>query len=699
MAKKFIKKTIKKAQVSKSEEDIKQEEVSRSGLTKYILDNRKIAMTIMSLVIAITAFTLYYNTLDYDLVYCDDNIFVNDYQKFNKDIGNIWKSFDRTFGTSYYRPVLGMSFVWDSMIGQSIFGENGHLNPWPYQLTNNLLHMFGSILVFIFLIRLKYNPISSFMFSMIFAVHPILTPAASWISGRNDSLITFFVLLSFISVLEFYRVDFKKNQGLKVGLYFIHLLLFAASFFTKEIAVFFSILIVIYNLTIREGMWNKVAGRWKLNTKKFFETQNLLLGLGWFLVFLFWYFQREDAFSKITSNPDNFGLDAFIKNLRTIPAMMGKIFVPIRMIALSTFESFDVLTGLLCTAILLILGFQNPGVRKKHFLFGLSWFILFLIPTLFVRIYLVDDFFDYAEHRSYLILGGILIMVLELLRGYKINYNNRKTQIILVAIFLLFLYKSSNYKMEFDGRKNFWGHMTEMYPYKSRGYLDLGKAYLAKGQLKQADSLYQLGIERNPNNVNFYIDLAFVEAQRGNWHKSLEYAQKSIKMKPNDLLTTINMGRALFHLGKFDKAEPYLVKAVNMDRSKVKNLEMVHKAAVALHNNQKFDEAAKYYQYAMNYNKKDHQLYRNFGVLLSQQNNPEAEKFLMRSIEMQPKDRGNYEAIINHYMKSNQPNKAKEIVDLAQKNEVKLNPKMINQINKANQMKNFQLQKKGGNPI
>lgn len=677
MAKKFKKRTIKNNIVEKTEEDIKQEEVAKTGLTKFIFENKRLALGLMALIIALTSFTLYYNTLDYDLVYCDDNIFVHDYKEFNKDIGNIWQSFNRTFGTSYYRPVLGMSFVFDAWIGQMVFEKNGHLQPWAYQLTNNLLHMLGSILVFIFLIKMKYNPISSFMFSMIFAVHPILTPAASWISGRNDSLITFFVLLSFISCLEYYRINAKENMGLKAGLYFIHIILFAASFFTKEIAVFFSILIVVYNLTAREGMWKKVAGKYKLNVKKFFATENLLLGLGWFLIFLYWYWQRDQAFTKITNNPDNFGFDAFITNLPTIPAMFGKIFFPIRMIALSTFEAFDILTGILCVSALIILGFTNKGVRKRHFIFGLSWFILFLIPTLFVRIYLVDDFFDYAEHRAYLILSGVLIMVLELLRGYKINYNNRATQITLLVVFLLFLYKSSNYKMEFDGRKNFWSHMTEMYPYKSRGYLDLGKAYLANRQLAEADSLYQLGIKRNPNNVNFYIDLAVVEAKRGKWKKSLKYAQKAIKMKPNDLLTNINMGRALFHTNNFKKAEKYLVRAAKMDRNKPKNLEIIHKAAVSLHNNQKFDEAEQYYKYFLNFNQKDHQVFRNYGVLLGQKNNPNAEKFLLKALEINPKDPANYNATIKYLLDRGQKGKAKAIVQKAKENKIKLNPNLV----------------------
>lgn len=76
-------------------------------------------------------------------------------------------------------------------------------NPFFYHLTNLLIHLANSILVFIFLGRLKVSKEISFFFSVVFAVHPVLAQAVVWLAGRKDSLLNFFVLFSFIFLIDF----------------------------------------------------------------------------------------------------------------------------------------------------------------------------------------------------------------------------------------------------------------------------------------------------------------------------------------------------------------------------------------------------------------------------------------------------------------------------------------------------------------
>ena len=83
------------------------------------------------------------------------------------------------------------------------------------------------------------------------------------------------------------------------------------------------------------------------------------------------------------------------------------------MIALSTFEWQDILIGVLVIIGIFYFYFKSKNLAKGKAFFGILWFLFFLIPTLLVRIIYVGDFFDYAEHRAYLLLGGIFIFVAE----------------------------------------------------------------------------------------------------------------------------------------------------------------------------------------------------------------------------------------------------------------------------------------------
>jgi len=680
MAKKYKKKkNIEKTIPDESPIENKSQEEQVSGPFSFAYQNKKLTFVIMSIVIAITAFSLYYKTIDYDYVFCDDNIFVYDYKDFNKDIGNIWQSFDRTFGTSYYRPVLGMSFVIDANVGKTFYdekGKPGNLQPQAYQLANNIYHVIGSFLVFAFLVYMRYDLIASFLFALIFTLHPILTPAASWISGRNDSMITIFILLSFISVIKYYRTgdNIKKYFWLV-----LHLIIFAGSLFTKEISVMFPILIVFYNLFFKEGVFNKIGIKYKFSAKKFFSNENLILALGWSIVAIIWYLKREGALSHIENNPDEFGLQPFLENYRQIFAIVGKIFFPVKMLALPTFEFFSVASGIVTIITLIILALKIEGVRKRNIAFGLIWFVLFIGPALFVRIYLVGDFFDYAEHRAYLIMIGIFIVLLELFKGMKLNYNKYSTVAIFLIIAVIFGIKASFYADTFDGRKNFWGHKTEMEPQTSRGYLDLGKAYLVKGEWDQADSLYKLGIARNPNNINFYIDLAVLELQRKNYKKAEEYGKKSVTLNPNNKMAQYNYANSLFYQSKFTEAiEPYN-QAIR--RSGGKNWDMLHKMAVCLHNTKQYDEALKYYNAAYGLNKNNYQLLTNYGVALTVTGqNEKGEKLMKDAITKNPKAEVTYANLFSFYFRTNQTNKVAEFSSLAIKNKVKLRKPIESQL-------------------
>ena len=380
-------------------------------------------------IIVIAGVFIYQRTIDYDLVYCDDNIFVIDYLEYNKNPDNIINSFKKSIGASYYRPVLASSFIIDYQIGEQ--------NPSTYRATNVILHLIGSVLVYFVLVKLRYPRIGALIFGLIFVAHPVLTPAASWISGRNDSLITLFVASSFLALLGFYRSETSN----KYIFYALHMLLFAIALFTKETAAFLPFVILAYIVFFKKD---------KLITSK-----SISLVAGWGLIGLIWLLIRDQALAHLGESPDTIGLTALWKNLPSVPAMMGKVFLPWKMHALANFEQFSILTGLAAIGAIIAFIFLKKDVDRKKVLFGFLWYLILILPTLLIRIVYVDDFFDYAEHRMYLLMIGIFIIILEILKAYKVDFKNPLVLAVSFIIIAALGYRSFVYQPVFENRKTY----------------------------------------------------------------------------------------------------------------------------------------------------------------------------------------------------------------------------------------------------
>ncbi|MFC1709876.1 hypothetical protein ACFL2J_07475, partial [Candidatus Omnitrophota bacterium] len=104
--------------------------------------------SILIFVIVAASLCFYSNALLGDFV-LDDNVFIAS-NPYMKSFGHLpkffvqdfWKVGAQPIKLGYYRPMLAASFMLDYLIW--------HLNPLGYHLTNIILHILASILMFLF---------------------------------------------------------------------------------------------------------------------------------------------------------------------------------------------------------------------------------------------------------------------------------------------------------------------------------------------------------------------------------------------------------------------------------------------------------------------------------------------------------------------------------------------------------------------
>ncbi|MDQ1265643.1 MAG: Tetratricopeptide repeat protein, partial [Bacteroidota bacterium] len=527
----------------------------------------------------------------------------------------------KTIGTSYYRPILAISFILDA--------QEGGTQPWIYHRTNVVLHVLGSLMVFYFLIMLGYNRIVSFSMGILFAFHPILTPAACWISGRNDSLITVFILIFFITLAAFYRTA----KWYKWLFLLFNLIAYTLSLYTKEIAAMLPFVAFIYILWYRK--------------EKPFIFKNILITLFWFFIGLVWWSMRSKALEGI-KNPDTIGFDALIKNFPTVPAMIGKIILPVKMIALSSFEWFSIASGIVFIIAIGLYIYFSKTIDKPKALFGVAWFVTFLFPTLMVRIVYVDDFFDYAEHRAYLAMVGIVIILIEIFKAFKIDFKKPIPIIAIALVFITLTVRSNVYVPKFEDRKKFWTQMVDMYPYKSRGYLDLGKAYFSEQKFKEAEKLYIKGVERNPNNFNLYIDLAAIASNEKNWVKADKFARKAVQLDPTNVLGNYHLANSLVQRNMNQEALQYFETANN---NNVKFPHIPFELGLVYYKLKEYDKAVQVFNRTLSMNPQFAEAYSYLGAIFALRKQFEnAEVCLNNAISIKPDLLDPHYNLINLYL-------------------------------------------------
>ena len=121
-----------------------------------------------------------------------------------------------------WHPVTWLSLMIDF--------ELYRLKPMGYHLTNLLLHIANTLLLFIVLTRMTRKMWPSAIVAALFALHPLHVESVAWISERKDVLSTFFFMMT---LWAYARYAMRP----RVGWYMVVLTLFAVGLMAKPMLV------------------------------------------------------------------------------------------------------------------------------------------------------------------------------------------------------------------------------------------------------------------------------------------------------------------------------------------------------------------------------------------------------------------------------------------------------------------------------
>lgn len=387
----------------------------------------------------------------------------------------------------FFRPIETVTF----MVDYFLWG----LDPFGYHLTNALLHIVVALLVYSLTRLITHNPLMSFIISILYLVHPVHTEAVAYVSGRADSISSIFLL----SMLMLQRNCWTSNRRLKPVFYLSTLLCYAAGLLTKEVAVVFPLLLVLFEYCMK-----KEEGYSGLTQKSvIFYVPLLIITATWFML--------KNAVAPteamVIIKPSlNTRLTSMVKSLFDYVSLS---FFPVglHMEHLQPFPKSLFQAGFfhgfifvlfLAASVYYLWKKGRTDINYRIMFFGIAWFLLALLPYLNIFFILNAVF---AEHWLYIAeIGLMLFAVYWLFYAVSGNILLRAAAmgVCIVAIFS-FLFLTMKQNTVWKDERTFYTYTLKHSPKSAKMYNNLAMVYKEKGDLAKAKELLEKAVKISPS--------------------------------------------------------------------------------------------------------------------------------------------------------------------------------------------------------
>jgi len=176
------------------------------------------------LTLALVSIIVFWQLIRCDFIIYDDAVYVtgNPHVLSGFTLENIIWAFNNYDYASNWHPLTWLSHMLDC----KLFG----LAPSYHHLTNLLLHIANTLLLFAALKQMTSTIWRSAFVAALFAIHPLHVESVAWIAERKDVLSTFFWMLTMICYVQYVKRP-------SIASYLLTLLMFALGLMAKPMLV------------------------------------------------------------------------------------------------------------------------------------------------------------------------------------------------------------------------------------------------------------------------------------------------------------------------------------------------------------------------------------------------------------------------------------------------------------------------------
>ena len=476
-------------------------------------------------------------TINYDFVNYDDDIDVYENPAIRHGLsaeGIHWALTTR-YG-SQWAPVTWMSYLVD----YQIYG----LKPWGYHLTNVILHITTTILLFLVLWRMTGELWPCAFVAAVFAIHPLHVESVAWVAERKGLLSGLFFVLTLGAYLHYVL---RQSLLVRSLAYLAMLLSFALGLMSKPMLVTLPFVLLLLDYWPLGRMAAKQM--WRLIAEKI----PLLLLTVASCVLSPW------AQGKAVIALEKLPLSARIDNaLVSCVAYLGETFWPANLAVFYPHPGMTLPTWKLLAALLILLGITALVLvrwrRNPYLPVGWLWYLGMLVPVIgLVQI----GSHAMADRYMYLPQIGLCLVLtwgtLDAVRSWS-----HRTWIGGAAALLAFvglLVCARQQTTHWRDSEALWTHTLACTSHNYMAHASLGLTLKDQKRFDEAIKHFQAALDLEPHDAKRHYNLGLALAIQGRTDEAIKHFRDALRIEPDGVDAHVNLGLVLLSRARLDEAK------------------------------------------------------------------------------------------------------------------------------------------------
>lgn len=416
------------------------------------------------------------------------------------------------------RPIINVSYAIDC----AVWGAA----PFGFHVTNVLLHMINVVLLFLLAWQLAGGAVLvAFAAAALFAVHPMMTEAVGYVSGRSEVLCATFFLSAVLCAHRWLRGHGRTWAMAMMGLW-------AAALASKEIGAMFPFVLFCYDSLAVRGSADEKRRR-LLRVHLPLMITAVLAGLVRLAVLRIEYPGQATVHWPYLL----LALDVVRRYVWLMLIPDGQtIFHEVQAVR----GVFDprALAAIAVVGLIVALAWRVRRVDGIASV-GVFWFLLLLVPSFTLTVF--DQGEPMAEHRVYLASCGLFLAAgdgIGWLGAWAGRASARARPLVPAVLALILLSFGAETLLRnamWRSPVALWRESVDLAPAHYRPRLLLGEALQDEGRRAEAAEEFRTAVRLRPAEPTGYVKLGRLLAEMGELHEARQQLLAALKVDPRNV--------------------------------------------------------------------------------------------------------------------------------------------------------------------
>lgn len=567
------------------------------------------------LIVAATA-VIYWQTLGFGLTNMDDTKYIteNPHVLLGLTAGSVrWAL--TAFYQATYQPMVWLSYMVDRQIHPSGFGI--------YHLTNALLHLINSLLLFWVLVRMTGQTWRSGFVAALFAVHPQHVESVAWVAERKDVLSALFWMLAMLVYSQYVRKP-------RARMYILLTLVFLLGLLAKPMLVTLPLALLLLDYwpldrfnQARAKSGTTGGGGWFQLVR---EKLPLLCVAGLFSIVAFFAQRKDGAVRSLDQIPIG---ERFANAAVSYFQYIGQMLWPTNLAAVyphpgNGIPTWEVAVSAVGLVIVSVLIFRTRSL-PRYVPVGWAWYLLTLLPVIgLISIAL------HARADRFMYLPSIGLFVVIAWWVPELAAKRLKPAITRAALPICAFLALAALTWVAYVQTGYWSDNLTLFQHDVDAIGDnyvaetqIGISLYASGDLEGAKQRFVQTLRMNPRQMIVLGNLAGIYMDTGHPDQAITIYSKMLRVAPGEFSIRTNYGSCLEMQGNIQEAIRQYRRVV---REAPDYIPACGDLGNALLQQGKIDEAIEQYSEILNLAPSNEGARHNLQVALAQKKHPAAIK-------------------------------------------------------------------------